>query len=34
MPKNFRYSISLKIDDIFSGKYTGNEWNEVVEESY
>jgi ABC-type glycerol-3-phosphate transport system substrate-binding protein len=34
LPKNFRYNISDKIDDIFSGKYTGNEWNEIVEESY
>ncbi|MHC6180824.1 ABC transporter substrate-binding protein [Clostridium sp. JNZ X4-2] len=34
VPKNFRSNISIKIDHIFSGKYTGNEWNEIVEESY
>ncbi len=34
LPKNFRYNISKEIDDIFSGKYSGSEWNETVEKSY
>lgn len=34
IPENFANNISSKVGDIFSGKYTHNEWNEVVDESY
>ncbi|WP_368489888.1 ABC transporter substrate-binding protein [Clostridium sp. BJN0013] len=34
IPENFTNNISSKIDSILSGKYTDNEWNEVVDESY
>lgn len=34
VPENFANNISSKIDNILSGKYTDNEWNEVVDESY
>lgn len=31
IPGKMRNDISAKIDDIFLGKYTGNEWKEIVE---
>ncbi|MFL0194529.1 ABC transporter substrate-binding protein [Clostridium sp. WILCCON 0269] len=34
IPENLVNNISSKIENILSGKYTDNEWNEVVDESY
>ncbi|WP_446897630.1 ABC transporter substrate-binding protein [Clostridium sp. LBM24168] len=31
IPDEIKSGISSKIDDIFSGKYTGNEWKEILE---
>lgn len=33
VPESFKNNISSKVDSILSGKYTKNEWNEVVDES-
>lgn len=34
MPDKIVKNISSKIDDILSGKYTGNEWNSIIDKSY
>ncbi|MBP2032784.1 ABC-type glycerol-3-phosphate transport system substrate-binding protein [Clostridium algifaecis] len=34
IPYKIVRNISSKIDDIFSGKYTGNEWNDIINSSY
>lgn len=34
LPKKFQSPISARIDSILSGKYTGNEWQQIVDEVY
>jgi hypothetical protein len=34
IPKKFQSVISQKVDSILSGKYTGNEWQQIVDEVY
>jgi ABC-type Fe3+ transport system substrate-binding protein len=34
IPKKIVSSISSKIDDILSGKYTGNEWKDIINNDY
>lgn len=34
VPESLKNNISSKVDSILSGKYTKNEWNEVVDESF
>lgn len=34
LPKKFQSVIAARIDSILSGKYTGNEWEEIVDQIY